>query len=153
MFEKMRTFLDKLLKMETSIANDNDYDLLLRLSRVYRFTRDHNPDLIIYSKFARQAASELIKFLKDAKNIQKLKKCPVCNGFFIAAAHNQKYCHPWCKRQVHQPPGKSRVNVRKWRAARKQKRMNIVKESRIKRMITGGFTREEALEILAEEEV
>jgi hypothetical protein len=54
--------------------------------------------------------TDLFEFLAN-QNLRKIKKCPVCNRFFVAksAREDIKYCSPKCRFYFHRPE-KSRQN-------------------------------------------
>ena len=168
---KIRTLLNRIIE-EKEVPDCEEEKFFLRLSRLgLDLSPDDDPMLVLYSKGLKLFAREFIEFLKnkpkvgghfsknqsnkilkepyDEKNIRNLRRCAVCQDFFIAASANQKYCDLRCKRQVHQPPQKNAERMRKYRDRKREQKRKEFEELMIRKMIEGGIaeTREEAIKI------
>ena len=81
---------------------------------------------------------------------RKLKRCSQCDEFYVAKTvrANQKYCSPKCKRGSTWPPEKWNEYMKSYRKRKSKERKKKYDEMRIQRMLDGGHTRAEAIEIL-----
>lgn len=156
-FKKFLLSFNKIKKFRAVISTDGHIEKTSPFCELRFLNRNENFHFYSENMYDAPIAFGLIELLQEAGNIEYLKKCALCNKYYIALKKysGQKYCAPCSvKNKMSAMERNDYMKIYRNSVGRKRLLARRKHEKKIEHlMVNAGKTREEAENILREEDV